>query len=112
MNLANKPPLGLKEPKAKPDPAYLDRVRGLPCCICEAFGFQQLSPTEAHHVIHDRHSTERTPDRMAIPLCRGHHLGDFDTSKLALHRHPQLWRDMFGADHEWTAPTQDKLGVE
>lgn len=111
MNLANKPPLGLKEPKAKPDLDYLARVRGLPCCICEAFGFVQTSKTTAHHVIHDRFSERKTPDLMAIPLCDGHHQGTFDHSKLALHRHPQLWRDMFGADYEWTAPTQDKLGV-
>ena len=43
-NLAGLPSLGLKEPKAKPDPAYLARVRELPCCVCEAFGEPQATP--------------------------------------------------------------------
>ena len=101
-----------KPPKAKPDPAYLARVRELPCCICEAFGEQQLSPTSAHHVIHGRFGTRRTPDRMAIPLCEGHHQGLRDTSKLALHQEPSRWKRFYGEDHEWIAATQDKLAGE
>lgn len=30
---------------AAKNPAYLARVRELPCCICEAFGEVQMSPT-------------------------------------------------------------------
>jgi hypothetical protein len=112
MNLARKPPLGIKAPAAEPDPEYLRAVRGLPCCICEAWGMVQTSPTTAHHCIHDRHSTDKAPDRMAIPLCDGHHQGTFDTTKLALHRSPEAWRRMFGADHEWIAPTQDRIAGE
>jgi len=112
MNIANRPPPGLKEPKAKPDPAYLARVRELPCIICMEFGEPQLSPTTAHHPIHDRHGTRKRPDSTAIPLCHGHHQGDFDTSKLAVHREPEAWREAYGADHEWIERIQDILGVK
>jgi len=112
MNLASKPPLGLKVPKAKPDPKYLERVRGLPCCICEAYGEPQMSPTATHHPIHGRHGTRKVPDAMAIPLCEGHHQGLWDTTKLALHQAPQEWRLKYGPDTDWVAPTQDKLGKD
>ena len=99
-----------KPVKAKPNLAYLRRVRELPCCICEAFGEIQMSPTAAHHVIHGRYGNLRTADDRAIPLCEGHHQGMLDGTKLALHRAPQQWRNRYGPDTEWTEPTRDKLG--
>ncbi len=102
-------PLGLKQPPAKPRPLYLAAVRQLPCCICEAWGLPQLSRTYAHHPIHDRHSQARRPDETAIPLCEGHHQGLIDGSKLAIHRAPQAWREEYGPDTNWIAPTQDRL---
>lgn len=108
MNLANRPPLGLKEPKAAPDPVYLARVRELTCCICDAFGERQYTPTTAHHVIHGRFSQRKTPDRMAIPLCADHHqLGG--NGKPALHANPALWKRLYGEDHDFVAVTQDKI---
>lgn len=92
-----------------PDLEYLDDVRKLPCAICEAFGEIQRSPTEAHHPIHDRHGNERRPDREAIPLCEGHHRGDLDKSKFAIHRGKKSWRARYGADHGYIAGTQDKV---
>lgn len=98
--LPSRPPVQ-KPAKAKRNPAHMARVAQLPCCICEAYGMAQLSPTQVHHVIHDRNGTKRAPDTATIPLCEGHHQGLIDTSKLALHRAPQQWRDTYGADHEW-----------
>lgn len=109
MNLMNKPPLGLKSGKVEKDPEYLARVRALPCVICEAFEMPQLSPTTAHHPICDRHSTEKVPDHEAIPLCDGHHQGDFDTSKVAIHRDRALWVDWYGSDRDYIAVTRDRL---
>lgn len=105
----NRVPLGLKEPKPAPDPDYLEAVRKLRCCICEAFGEPQLSRTLAHHVTMGRFSQRRTPDRMAIPLCDGHHQGNFDTSKIAIHRSPAEWRRRYGEDWKYTAATQDAI---
>ena len=89
---------------AKPsgkDPAYLAWLHTLPCVICWEWGLPQLSPTQAHHCIHGRHSFRKVPDRKSIPLCEGHHQGDFDTSKVALHREPAEWKRLYGADVEW-----------
>lgn len=86
MNIIATKAVQQKEPREAKDPAYLQKVRALPCCVCSAFGMEQLSPTMAHHVFHDRFSGRRTPDRMAIPLCDGHHQGDRDTSKISVHR--------------------------
>ena len=102
-------PTGQKPPKAEPRPDYLAAVRQLPCCICEAFGAVQTSPTTAHHPICGRGGTRRVPDEMAIPLCEGHHQGNFDTSKVAIHREPRKWGARYGPDTDWVAPTQDKL---
>jgi hypothetical protein len=110
MNLTARPIYAKPEPVAK-DPAHLARVRELPCCICEAHGEAQASPTAAHHCIMGRYGNRKTPDRMAIPLCEGHHQGLRDTSKIAIHREPELWRASYGADHEWIAVTLDKLGL-
>ena len=109
MNLMNKPPLGQKIGKAKPDPKYLAKVRALPCCICEAFGFQQTTPTEAHHPICERYGNEKVPDHEAIPLCNGHHSGDFDVTKIAIHRDRALWVEWCGSDREYIAQTQDRI---
>lgn len=96
-----------KGPKAKPDPGYLGEVRALPCVICEAFGERQTSQTTAHHPIMDRGGNRKRPDRTAIPLCDGHHQGTFDTSKVAIHREPARWRQLYGSDHEYIEVTQD-----
>lgn len=106
MNLANRPPLGLKAPKAKPDPAYLARVRELPCCVCEAFGFVQIGPTYSHHTICGRYGSEKTPDREAIGLCWNHHQGPD-----GIHASKDEWVAKYGDDREYIAATLDRLGV-
>lgn len=108
MNLTGRP-IQQKPPRANPNPAYLAKVRELPCIICTSFGEQQLSPTTAHHPIHDRYATRKVPDEQAVPLCCGHHRGDFDTSKVAVHREPAKWKRLYGADHEYIAVTQDMI---
>ncbi|MEI4473223.1 DUF968 domain-containing protein [Frigidibacter sp. MR17.24] len=130
-NLAGRPPLGLKadklEPKglrrsapmrtkpkpvtrAKANPDYLAQVRALPCVICAGWGLRQLTPTQAHHPIHDRGSQAKRPDDTAIPLCDGHHQGDWDTSKIAVHREPERWRQEYGPDTDFIEMTRDQLG--
>ena len=109
MNLANKPPLGLKTERQGKDPKHLQRVRDLPCVICTEYGMQQNTPTAAHHCIHGRHGTRKSPDCMAIPLCEGHHQGLFDTSKIALHQQPSRWRAEYGNDTDWISWVEARL---
>ena len=103
-DLASRPPLGLKPQKPKKDPAYLASVRAERCCICEAFGEVQMTPTEAHHPICGRHSQRKRPDGTAIPLCHDHHLG-----WKGIHPRREWWVETYGEDTDWIAPTQDKL---
>ena len=67
MNLTGQT-VAQKPKRAKPNPAYLAKVRELPCIICQSFGLPQNSPTQAHHVIHQRGSFRKVPDEMSIPL--------------------------------------------
>lgn len=87
----------------------LAAVAELPCCICTEYGMAQASPTQVHHCIHGRYSTAKAPDSMTIPLCEGHHQGLFDTSKLAIHRAKETWRETYGADTEWISWTEERL---
>lgn len=109
MSLSGRGPLGLKQDAEARDAYYLAAVRMLPCCICDAWGMPQLSPTTAHHCICGRYGTRKSPDSHAIPLCDGHHQGTFDTSKIAIHRERKTWVEEYGPDTDWIAPTQDKL---
>jgi hypothetical protein len=111
MDLAGRPALGLKAPRGKAAPAYLAAIHGLPCCVCEAFGEVQTSPTEAHHVFHGRFGQSKTPDGMAIPLCDGHHQAKYDQTKLAIHNAKAEWAEAYGMDYDFTAATQDKIGA-
>lgn len=69
----------------------------------------QTTRTEAHHPIHDRYGNRKVADEMTIPLCDGHHQGLFDTTKVAVHREKDRWRELYGPDHEWVARTLDLI---
>jgi len=93
------------------DRARLEAVAQLPCCICHEHGMEQMSRTQVHHTIHGRFSNRKSPDSKTIPLCEGHHQGNFDTSKIALHREPALWRELYGDDTDWLDRTAKMLGL-
>ena len=62
---------------------------------------EQLSHTQVHHCIHGRYGTRKAPDSETMPLCEGHHQGLRDTTKIALHREPKLWKATYGNDTDW-----------
>jgi hypothetical protein len=90
--------------------AHMGRVAQLPCVICHEWNMPQLSATQVHHVIHGRGSNRRAPDTHTIPLCEGHHQGNFDTSKVSLHREPKEWQRLYGPDRDWLGWVEKKLG--
>lgn len=104
MNLAAKPPLGLKPPKVKPDPAYLAKVRAKPCVCCGVYG------VEAHHCRdlpdhNERGLYQRLPgaaqksgDRDAIPLCQFHHR--------MFHLERETFHENYGRDYSYIGPTR------
>lgn len=112
MNITQRP-VTPKPEKHSEDPAYLAKVRALPCVICRSFGETQRSPTEAHHVKSGRYGSRKTPDRMAIPLCHSHHnkLRPYpgDEDKIGFHNAQATWESLYGEDHEYSAVTQDRI---
>ena len=66
-----KPPRRLKGPGA--NPAYLERVRGLPC-VARQLGLCMFG-IRAHHAFGVRGKAD---DSTAVPLCLGHHLAWHD----------------------------------
>ncbi len=88
---------------------HMAKVAAMPCVICFEYDMTQVSRTQVHHCIHGRYGTGRAPDSMVLPLCEGHHQGDFDKSKIALHRQPRLWRRQYGRDASWLSWVENKL---
>lgn len=118
MNLAHtsKGPLGQKVEAEPDDPEHLAAVAAMPCVICYEFDLPQLSRTTVHHCIHGRNAycrrakkRRRAPDKMTLPLCDGHHQGDFDKTKIALHREPEEWRRRYGKDVDWLSWVEERL---
>lgn len=106
MSLDGRPPQP-KPPKVKPDPAYMAKVRALPCVCCGAYG------VEAHHcrdapMENERGLYQRIPgagmrsgDRDAIPLCPFHHR--------MFHLYRRDFHAEFGKDYGFIAPTRATL---
>lgn len=113
MNITGREPYqkgGEYASRNRSDPKRLESVAYMPCVICVTHGMVQHSPTQVHHCIHGRHMTgKRAPDAMTIPLCEGHHQGNFDTSKIALHRQPAKWREMYGRDTDYLTWVETRL---
>ena len=109
MNLTRRP-VYEKPAKAGRDPGYLARLHDLPCCICDAFGMRQSTPTEAHHIICGRGGNRKTPDDDAIPICRAHHRTGED-GFLAVHKHRKAWVEAYGLDTDYVAATRERVGA-
>ena len=80
---------------------YMGMVAQLACAAC-----QSRVNVQVHHCFHDRYSSHRTSDYDTIPLCEGCHQGDFDTTKLAIHRAKTQWRMKYGPDHSFIPQTR------
>lgn len=98
-----------KPPKPRRDPAHMAKVAAMPCVICHLYGLPQLSQTQVHHVIHGRFGNARSGDDLTIPLCEGHHQGNWDGSKTALHREPARWQELYGKDYDLLEWVKERL---
>lgn len=104
-----------KTGKRVDDPKYRAAVRTFPCEICEEFELVQCSPSEFHHIIHDRMSQAKTSCAFGISLCDCHHKGqrfDRDRTKIAIHNDKEAFRLIYGPDHKYTKRTQDRVKAE
>lgn len=79
--------------------AYLSLLASFGCYCCRTEGIE----TEAmiHHIREGMGMSQRANHiGGTIPLCEGHHQGNFDTNKLAFHRSPKLWREKYGSEKD------------
>ena len=54
------------------DPKYLAFLHTLPCCVCESYGVEQWTPTEAAHS-GEHGLSQKCPDNEALAICKHHH---------------------------------------
>lgn len=92
------------------DSNYLNRVRALPCVVCEATFRTQKSLTTAHHCFHDRLSRVKVSDYDVIPLCDAHHQGLWGTDPdcIAIHKQKKTWREKHGPDWSYINLTRKR----
>lgn len=107
MNITQRP-IFQKPAKVKPDPAYLSKVRALPCVCCGFAGGCDPHhcsdiPPENEQGLYTRLpcAGRRSGDRDAIPLCRFHH--DM------YHRNMAEFHAIYGVDYQYIAPTRAML---
>jgi len=101
MNFAQRPPMGLKAGKAKPNKAHLALVAALPCVCCGSW------PVEVHHCICGRYGQRRASDEQTIPLCVNHHRGPD-----GIHTRRAWWVETFGQDTDYLPIVADALAGE
>ena len=99
---------GKPAPRIKPgrveDPAYLAKVRALPCDVCG------VVPSEPHHPkgLEFCGKGQKAPDRDAFPLCPFCHR----TGPNAFHRiGKRPWEARYGAQRDHAARTRATLQV-
>ena len=109
---------GAKAPRIKPgkveDPAYLAKVRALPCLACQMDGVEQVYRTEAHHIRRDTRTTtygkgQKAPDTEAIPLCMNHHWNGAYGQTIGLTL--RWFESRYGNERDLMARTRAALGL-
>jgi hypothetical protein len=77
---------------------YLDKLSSLGCYCCKV-DYKIETPANIHHIREGQGMGQRSEHiGETIPLCEGHHQGNFDTSKLAFHKNPKAWREKYGSE--------------
>ena len=54
---------------------HMQRVAGLPCCVCEHMGRPHVYGVQVHHIREGQGAAQRADDMLTIPVCYEHHLG-------------------------------------
>ena len=96
-------------PEAKTDAWYREQVLAMPCMFCVMSGLRQCSKTTGHHAWHRRGSNRKRPDQFMLPVCDGHHQGNFDNSKISLEREPAAWKALYGDDIDHVPTIQMRI---
>lgn len=64
----------------KPEQARIDRMMKLGCVCCVEAGYRGSERVECHHIV----STKRLGHWYTLPLCTGHHRGEWSRRQLEL----------------------------
>lgn len=79
---------------------HLGRVKELPCAVCGHPG-----PSDAHHILEGRTPGRKSPDALAIPLCKSCH----QDSRNGIHGQRIMWAVMKKTELGCLAETIEKL---
>jgi hypothetical protein len=93
-----KPMKPWRRPAHKPaEDLYLTKVAALGCYCCHVDDIGWVTP-DIHHPRADQGMSQRAEHGDAMPLCKGHHQGDGDPSKLAFHQSRKAWESRYGTE--------------
>lgn len=79
---------------------HLALVKSLPCAVCGS-----PAPSDAHHILEGRIPGRKSPDMLAIPLCKDCHQGSHN----GIHGQKRMWSVMKKTEHDCLAETLEKL---
>lgn len=79
---------------------HIGRVKELGCAVCGASG-----PSDAHHILEGRTPGRKSPDWLAIPLCKDCHQG----SRNGIHGMKIMWNVMKKTEALCLNDTLEKL---
>lgn len=106
MDLAQRPPLGQKAPRLARGTikgrTHMARVAALPCAVCRRTG-----PSEVHHLICGRFSSQRADDFNIISLCFECHRGPN-----GIHAGKETWVALNGPDCDFLPVVANMLNGE
>jgi hypothetical protein len=93
--------------------AHLNEVAELGCIACEMDGHPG-TPAAIHHPRRDENgngigASVRAPHEEGIPLCEGHHQGEVDTTKIAIHKEPTRFIARYGTEKDLVAKVRERL---
>lgn len=78
---------------------HLTKVAALGCLCCLVDG-RPYTPANIHHIREGYGMGQRASHFEVLPLCKGHHQGDDDRTKVAFHQSPEGWRRQYGSEIE------------
>jgi hypothetical protein len=100
-----------KKPATKLEREFMALARARPCCCCIQFGIKRRAIL--HHL---KDGGRRMGDRFVIPLCEGHHVGEFEDGKqyglnYSVHRDRYRFIESFGSEKELWEKEQIAMGL-
>lgn len=104
----------------KADQSRLDAIHAMPCICCRISGCEQLSRTEAHHLVDNGYRAPSGGHSATLPLCGWHHRGRVPSGHTAdsatltygpsLFHTSKLFKKIYGTERELLAKVDAQIG--